>query len=57
MQTEKKFRLRRNTVLRDVIKYKAETVGDKIFMTYIRDFDKRLDEKYTYNYFSKLLKI
>ena len=22
----------------DVVKYKAETVGEKVFMTYIRDF-------------------
>ncbi|GAI40694.1 unnamed protein product, partial [marine sediment metagenome] len=48
MQTTKKFRLRRNTILREVIKNKAETVGDKVFMTYIRDFDKDIDEKYTY---------
>jgi crotonobetaine/carnitine-CoA ligase len=48
MQTTKKFRLRRNTILRDVVKHKAETVGDKVFMTYIRDFDNDIDEKYTY---------
>jgi len=48
METKKKFRLRRITILRDVIKNKAETVGDKVFMTYIRDFDKKIDEKYTY---------
>ncbi len=29
-------------------KHKAETVGDKVFMTYIRDFDKELDEQYTF---------
>jgi crotonobetaine/carnitine-CoA ligase len=48
MQTTKKFRLRRNTILRDVVKHKAETVGDKVFMTYIRDFDNNIDEEYTY---------
>ena len=48
MSTTKKFRLRRKTILRDVIKHKAETVGDKVFMTYIRDFDNGLDEQYTY---------
>ena len=31
-----------------MIKHKAETVGDKIFMTYIRDFDNRIEEKYSY---------
>jgi crotonobetaine/carnitine-CoA ligase len=30
------------------VKNKAETVGDKVFLTYIRDFDKGLDEKYNY---------
>jgi crotonobetaine/carnitine-CoA ligase len=34
--------------LRDIIKHKAETVPDKVYMTYIRDFDKGIDEKYTY---------
>jgi len=48
MSKTKKFRLRRNTILRDVVKNKAETVGDKVFMTYIRDFDKDIEEKYTY---------
>jgi len=32
----------------DVVKKKAERVGDKVFLTYIRDFDKGIDEKYTY---------
>ncbi|TFG22993.1 MAG: ATP-dependent acyl-CoA ligase [Promethearchaeota archaeon] len=44
----KRFRLSRKAVLKDVIKHKAETVGDKVFLTYIRDFDKGIDEKYTY---------
>jgi crotonobetaine/carnitine-CoA ligase len=34
--------------LRDIIKHKAETAPDKVYMTYIRDFDKGIDEKYTY---------
>ncbi|MFX1339356.1 MAG: AMP-binding protein [Promethearchaeota archaeon] len=46
--SEKKFRISRRTLLRDIIKHKAETVPDKVFMTYIRDFDKEIDEKYTY---------
>lgn len=32
----------------EVVKKKAERVGDKVFLTYIRDFDKGIDEKYTY---------
>ncbi len=30
------------------MKQKAEIVGDKVFLTYVRDFDKGIDEKYTY---------
>jgi len=36
------------TTLGDIIKSKAEKVGDKVYLTYIRNFDKDLDEKYTY---------
>ena len=35
-------------MVRDVIKHKAETVGDMVWLTFIKDFDKGLDEKYTY---------
>ncbi|MHA1884917.1 MAG: AMP-binding protein [Promethearchaeota archaeon] len=31
-----------------MIKHKGETVGDKVFMTYIRDFDQGIDDQYTY---------
>jgi crotonobetaine/carnitine-CoA ligase len=44
----KKFRLTRKTILKDVIKHKAEIVGDKVYMTFIRDFDNNIDEIYTY---------
>jgi crotonobetaine/carnitine-CoA ligase len=43
-----KFRVTRKTLLRDIIKHKAESVGDKVYMIYIRDFDKNIDEQYTY---------
>ena len=48
--TEKvrKFRINKRTLMRDLIKHYADTLGDKIFMTYIRDFDKGIDEKYSY---------
>ena len=36
------------TTFGDVMKTKAEKVGDKVFLTYVRDFDNGLDEKYTY---------
>ncbi len=42
------FKITAKTTFNDVMKNKAETVGDKVFLTYIRDFDKGLDEKYTY---------
>ena len=32
----------------DIVKKKAERVGDKVYLTYVRDFDKGIDEKYTY---------
>lgn len=36
------------TTFGEIVKNKAEKVGDKVFLTYIRDFDKGIDEKYTY---------
>jgi crotonobetaine/carnitine-CoA ligase len=45
---EKRYRIKQKTIINDLIKYKAETMGDKLFLTYIRDFDKGIDEKYTY---------
>ena len=46
--SKKKFRITRKTILREIIKNNAEIKGDKLFLTYIRDFDKGIDEKYTY---------
>jgi crotonobetaine/carnitine-CoA ligase len=42
------FKITAETTFNDVMKNKAETIGDKVFLTYVRDFDKGLDEKYTY---------
>jgi len=36
------------TTFGEIVKSKAEKVGDKVYLTYIRDFDKGIDEKYTY---------
>ena len=44
----KQLGVNEKTTLGDVIKNKAEKVGDKVFLTFIRDFDKGIDEKYTY---------
>ncbi|MFX0028232.1 MAG: AMP-binding protein [Candidatus Hermodarchaeota archaeon] len=45
---QKQLNIDPNDTFADVVKKKAERVGDKVFLTYIRDFDKGLDEKYTY---------
>ncbi|MFX1279588.1 MAG: AMP-binding protein [Promethearchaeota archaeon] len=42
------FKITATTIFNDVVKNKAKTVGDKVFLTYIRDFDEGIDEKYTY---------
>ncbi|MFX1454974.1 MAG: AMP-binding protein [Promethearchaeota archaeon] len=42
------FKITATTTFNDVVKNKAETVGDEVFLTFIRDFDKGIDEKYTY---------
>jgi crotonobetaine/carnitine-CoA ligase len=44
----KRFRITATTTFNDVMKHKAETVPDRVFLTYIRDFDKGIDEDYTY---------
>lgn len=53
LESIRKFLIEKNRItptstFADVVKTKAETAGDKVFMTYVRDFDKGLDEKYTY---------
>jgi len=45
---KKKEGITPTTTIGEIIKRKAEKVGDKVFLTYIRDFDKSIDEKYTY---------
>ena len=45
---KKKEGITPSTAIGDVIKRKAEKVGKKVFLTYIRDFDKAIEEKYTY---------
>ncbi|MHA2131814.1 MAG: AMP-binding protein, partial [Promethearchaeota archaeon] len=36
------------TTFGDLVKSKAERIGDKVFLTFVRDFDNNIDEKYTY---------
>jgi crotonobetaine/carnitine-CoA ligase len=42
------FEIGPETTFGQLVRHKAETVGDKVFLTYIRDFDAGLEEKYTY---------
>ena len=44
----RKHNITPTTTFGDFMKQKAEIVGDKVFLTYVRDFDKGIDEKYTY---------
>ncbi len=42
------FQIGPETTFGELVEHKAETLGDKIYLTYIRDFDRGLEEKYTY---------
>jgi len=45
---KEKYKITDTSTFADLVKSKAEKVGDKVFLTFIRDFDKGIDEKYTY---------
>ena len=45
---QEKNRITPTTSFADLVKTKAEVVGDKVYLTFIRDFDKGIDETYTY---------
>ncbi|MFX1345496.1 MAG: AMP-binding protein [Promethearchaeota archaeon] len=45
---QEKYNITPTTSFADLVKRKAEISGDKVFLTFIRDFDKGIDEKYTY---------
>jgi len=42
------FQIGPETTFGEFVKHKAETVGDKVYLTYVRDFEQGIDEKYTY---------
>jgi len=44
----KQFEIGPKTTFGDIVKSKADKVGDKVYLTYVRDFDKGIEEKYTY---------
>ena len=43
-----KYNITPTTTFADLVKTKAEVSGDKVFLTFIRDFDKGIDEIYTF---------
>ncbi|MHA2391377.1 MAG: AMP-binding protein [Promethearchaeota archaeon] len=45
---QEKYNITPTTIFADYVKSKAEVVGDKVYLTYVRDFDKGIDETYTY---------
>jgi crotonobetaine/carnitine-CoA ligase len=46
--SQKKFRISRKTTFWELIQNKAETLGDKNWLTFIVDFDKGVDKKYSF---------
>ncbi len=42
------FEIGPETTFGELMKHKAESVGEKVYLTYIRDFDRNVEEKYTY---------
>ena len=45
---QEKYNINPTTTFADLVKTKAEISDDKVFLTFIRDFDKGIDENYTY---------
>ena len=45
---QEKNKITPTTTFADLVKNKAEVIGDKVYLTYVRDFDKGIDETYTY---------
>jgi crotonobetaine/carnitine-CoA ligase len=42
------FEIGPETTFGELVRHKAESVGDQVFLTYIRDFDQDVEERYTY---------
>ena len=45
---QEKNNITATTTFFDLVKRKAEVIGDKVYLTFVRDFDKGIDETYTY---------
>ncbi|KKN41938.1 hypothetical protein LCGC14_0718340 [marine sediment metagenome] len=45
---QEKNKITPTTSFADLVKTKAEVVGDKVYLTFLRDFDKNIEESYTY---------
>ena len=50
----KQLDIKPKDIFAKIVKKKAERVGDKVFLTYVRDFDNNIDEKYTYKDIEKI---
>ncbi|MHA2400948.1 MAG: AMP-binding protein, partial [Promethearchaeota archaeon] len=45
---QEKYKITATTTFADLVKTKAEVLGDQVYLTYVRDFDKGIDEEITY---------
>jgi len=45
---QEKNNITATTTFADLVKRKAEVIGDKVYLTFVRDFDQSIDETYTY---------
>ena len=45
---QEKYDITPTTSFADLVKTKAEVSADKVYLTFVRDFDKGIDETYTY---------
>jgi len=46
---QEKYNITATTTFADFVKKKAELLGDQVYLTYVRDFDKGIDEDITYH--------
>jgi crotonobetaine/carnitine-CoA ligase len=45
---QEKYNITATTTFADLVKKKAEVLGDQVYLTYVRDFDRGIDEEITY---------
>ena len=47
-EIQEKYKITATTTFADLVKTKAEVLGVQVYLTYVRDFDKGIDEEITY---------